>query len=170
MTEKIRFEDSLKAVIDALVIAVDKEAIEENQEAFERLGILYEQYEPSRFWSAVQIGQHKFERILSAMMKVPPQKNQYIVEHIISGLYEHYWKKYFDKIEGSACCADKARFVREMSLRALQENNNLSLYDDYMNCDNIKENKEEQAYWSPKTIPDTDTAMSMFWNWYLIRD
>ena len=56
-----------------------------------------------------------------------------------------------------------------MTLRALKENKNLSLYDDYTKCEEIKKDKERQAYWSPRTIKDTDTAIKKFWDWYLLR-
>jgi hypothetical protein len=57
-----------------------------------------------------------------------------------------------------------------MTLKALRTKTNISLYDDYTECEQIKEDKERQAYWSPKTIPDTDTAMKIFWDWYLLRE
>lgn len=170
MPEKVKFDDALKAVVNALVVSSDKDAIEQNQEAFERLAYIYDNYSSNQFWDAVRIGQHKFERILAQFMEVPPQKNLYITEHVVSGLYTHFWDKYFEKHEGGSCRGDKSSFVTKMTIKALKSKDNLPLYDDYMKCERIKEDKEKQAYWSPLTVPDTDTAMSLFWDWYLLRD
>lgn len=161
-----KFEDDIKTLINVLSESIESETLEKNRETIDKLRELSKD---KMFFNKIEYAQHQFSRVVAGVIGVPKQKNMYIVEHIVSGLYEHFHRTLIEKTEGSGCCADKSRFIKNMTLKALKENTNLSLYEDYTKCDQIKEDKEQQAYWSPKTITDTDTAMKMFWDWYLLR-
>lgn len=162
-------EESIKTVIEALFIGFSKETVEENQEAYEKLKELYGN-KRSRFFDVIEMAYDDFNTLIDAVVNIPEQKNKYILQFIINGTYEHFHKTRIEKLEGSACCADKSGFVKRMTIKALKEGKNLSLYDDYTDIDRIKEDKERQAYWSPTSIKDTDEAMELFWNWYQLKE
>jgi hypothetical protein len=161
-----KFEEDIKTVINAFVGGCIGETMEANKDTVEKLRAMATD---KHFFDKLDFAQHQFITIVTEIINVPEQKNVYIVQFIISGLYEHYFEKLMEKTEGSACCADKSRFIKNMTLRALKETVNLSLFEDYSKWEQITENKEKQAYWSPKTIIDTDKAMELFWDWYLLR-
>lgn len=161
-------EDSIKTVIEALFLGLSSETLEENREAFEKLKSLHDE-NTSGFLDLIEMGYYDFNTLLEAVINIPDQKNKYILQFILNGAYEHFHKTRIEKLEGMACCADKSGFIKRMTIKALKERTNLSLFADYTNVDRIKEDKERQAYWSPKTIKDTDEAMELFWNWYQLR-
>ncbi len=163
-----KFEEDLNTFIEIMSDGFTKELVEKNGDMVLKIKHIYDT-DPKAFFGKINSAQFKLNQIIKLVVKIPNQKNMYILEHITSGLYEHFYRQLMEKIEGSSCCGDKSRFIARRSLRSLQEKNNLSLYDDYMECDQIKENKEERAYWSPRTIKDTDEAMGLFWDWYLLR-
>lgn len=165
-------QESIKTVIEALFIGFAEETVEENREAYEKLKALYDENQ-SRFFDVIEMGYNDFNTLIDKVVNIPEQKNKYIMQFIINGTYEHFHKTRIEKLEGSACCADKSRFIKSMTikaLKALKALENLSLFDDYTNVDRIKENKERQAYWSPTSIKDTNEAMDLFWNWYQLKD
>lgn len=163
------FEDSLKSVMDSLVSGFDKETIEDNQEIFKKLQTIHNE-NPKHFFNAIESSYHTFSTLVENVINLPPSDNQYLLEHIVSGLYKHFHTQRTEKLEGSACSVDKSSFIEQMTLKALKTQQNLSLYDDYQHVEQIKEDKERQAYWSPKSIKDTNEAMELFWNWYLLRE
>lgn len=160
------FDDDIKIVLQSFMESINNDAMTNNLEITEKLAALYAD---DNFFDKIEYAQNQFDMIISNIINVPLQKNVYIVKHIVSGLYEHFFRVLIEKTEGSMCSYDKISFIKQKTLRALQTKTNLSLYDNYVNCDSVKEEKERQAYWSPTTIPDTDTAMKLFWNWYLLR-
>jgi hypothetical protein len=164
-----KFEENIKTVIEAFMDTFDKETVDKNLEIYLKLKLAYEEDE-QKFLEAFDIALMDLDTLVGKVIGVADQKNKYLVPYIVNGLYEHYFRKLMERKEGSACCADKAKFIVRMTLKALKGNTNLSLYTDYSNCDWVKEEKDRQACWSPKTVPDTNTAMKMFWDWYLVKN
>ncbi|MBG9730812.1 hypothetical protein ABD87_15080 [Lysinibacillus sphaericus] len=117
------------------------------------------------FLSFLDISGHKFGEVIQAVYDIPLCHNDWIVRYIANGSYKEFHAKRIEKMEGSACSVDKASFITGRTIKALKEQQNLSLYDDYQNVEQIKEDKERQAYWSPQSIKDTDEAMKLFWDW-----
>jgi hypothetical protein len=163
-----KFEEEFKTLLDTMVDGFTRETMEENKEIVIKIQQIYEA-DPDRFFDVIELAQHKFNTIIVQIINAPKQKNIYIVGHIISGLYEHFINKLMCAREGSAYSSDKSRFITHCTLKALKENQNISLFRDYSQCEQIKEDKERQAYWSPKTIIDTNEAMELFWKWYLLK-
>lgn len=162
-------KEEIRIVIDALLKSATVEVMQEEQETVEELKRLLEAKGPIGFLKSLEAAQCRFNVMLTKIMDIPEQRYDGIIEHIVSGLYEHFWRRYMQRVEGSSCSSDKARFVVRTTFRALKENKNLSLYDDYMKYDQIVEGKEEQAYWSPRSVKDTDTAMESFVKWYYLK-
>lgn len=162
-------EESIKTVIEALFVGFERETIEGNRDAYEKLKTLYNEKQ-DRFFDLIEMGFDDFNTLVDAVIDVSDQKNKYILQFINNGIYEHFHKTRIEKLEGSACCADKSSFIKRMTLKALKEGENQSLYDDYTQTNRIKEDKERQAYWSPQTVKDTDEAMELFWNWYQLKE
>lgn len=162
-------EENIKIVIESFIDGFEQGTVEKNNKAYLKLKELYEKDE-QKFLESFDFAIMDLNTLVGELITVSDQKNKYLVPYIANGLYDHFFRKLMEKKEGSANCVDKARFIVRMTLKALKENKNLSLYEDYIKCDWVKEEKEKQAYWSPRTIPDTDTAMKMFWDWYLLRN
>lgn len=160
---------SIQTVIEALLVGLEKETLDENLEVYEKLKTLYNENQ-KQFFDWVEIGYDDFDTLVASVIDLPDQKNKYILQFVTNGTYEHFHRTRIEKLEGSSCCADKSSFIKEMTLKALKEGKNLSLYNDYRNVDSIKEEKERQAYWSPKSVSDTDQAMELFWKWYQLSD
>lgn len=164
-----KFEGQLKTLIDVISEGFTKEVIEENQDVVLKVKSIYDA-DPKGFFDKLKSARLRLNTVIESVIEIPNQKNVYILEHIASGLYEHFFRQLMEKVEGPSCCADKSKYITRVSLKALKENKNLSLYEDYSKYEEIKEDKERQAYWSPKSIENTDKAMKLFWNWYLLRD
>ena len=165
----MEYKEQLETVINALSQSVTNENFEKNKDIFNTLKVIHDE-NPRQFLSVLEIANHKFDMLLDGVFDIPKQKNQYIIRFIANGLYEHFHESRIQNLEGRACCADKSGFIRDMTLKALKVSQNLSLYADYTNVERIKEDKERQAYWSPKSVKDTDEAIQLFWDWYRLRD
>jgi hypothetical protein len=162
-------EDQIKTVIDAVLSGFEQGTIQGNHEALIKLKKLHDQ-NPELFLDNVEMALHNFNTLVHAVIETKDQKNEYILQFITNGLYEHFHRIRIEKLEGFACCADKSSFIKSMTLKAVKENQNFSLFNDYSHVERITENKDSQAYWSPKTIQDTDEAIKLFWNWYNLKD
>ncbi|MGG3800437.1 hypothetical protein [Metabacillus fastidiosus] len=163
------FENALKDVMEALGSSFDNKTLENNQAAYKKLQEIYKEH-PEHFLNVIESAYHDFNTLVEKVINIPPSEDQYIIEHIISGLYKHFHTQRIEKLEGSTCCYDKSSYIEGMTLKSLKTKRNLSLYADYQNVERIKENKERQAYWSPKSVKDTDEAMRLFWDWYQLQD
>ncbi|MGG1483508.1 hypothetical protein ABEI56_05410 [Peribacillus castrilensis] len=163
------FESDLKDVMEAFVSSFDKKTLENNQETYKKIQEIYEKH-PNYFLDLIESAYQDFNTIVENVLNIPPSDDQYILEHIISGLYKHFHTQRIEKLEGSVCCYDKSSYIEQMTLKALRTQKNLSLFADYKKVEQIKENKERQAYWSPKTVKDTDEAMGLFWKWYQLSE
>lgn len=165
----MEFKDQLKTTINLLA---DRFTADNNLEHAEILELLKASYaeNPRSFLKALDIGQVNFEMLVSEVFNLADQRNKYLLKYIVNGLFEHFHKTRIIKVEGMSCSTDKSSYVKRMTLKALQTGENLSLFDDYLNVEQIKENKEEQAYWSPTSIQDTDEAIKLFWDWYRLVD
>lgn len=158
-------DENIKNVLEALSTGFDGETIQNNKELFLKIKTLYKK-NPSKFLDIIEFAQSDFNTLVLNAMDIPDTDNIYIVEHIVSGLYEHFHEKRIEKLEGFSCSADKSGFIRNRTLRAIKENTNLSLYDDYSKVEHMKDKYKEQAYWSPQSVKDTDEAIDLFWKWY----
>lgn len=164
----MNFQDTLTSVMGSLVNSFEQETLEKNEELLVKLKKIYAQ-NPNDFLEKLQMAQHHFNTLVSHVMELPASRNQYILEYIASGLYKHFHEKRIEKLEGSACCADKSSFIEQKTIQALKTNENLLLFADYQQVEQIKKDKGRKAYWSPETVTDTNQAMELFWDWYLMR-
>lgn len=165
----MNMENKIKLVLDSLISGFEKEKMEDNAESFIKLQEIYEE-NPRRFLKSIEFAFNDFKFLVEKTINIPEQENMYILEFIVDGTYKRFYRDLMEKLEGGACCYDKASFITGKSLEALLLKENLSLYEDYSNTKEITENKDRQAYWSPLKIKDTDQAMEVFWDWYLLRD
>lgn len=161
----MNFSENIKEAIVLLASGFEEETIQDNQEVFMKLQRLYKN-DSGRFLDVIQYAQLDFKTLVENAMGIPDSDKKYIIEHIISGLYEHFHETRIEKLEGTSCCADKSRFIEGMTLKAIKENKNLSLYDDYSKIEHMKDKQKGRAYWSPTSIKDTDEAIELFWKWY----
>lgn len=89
---------------------------------------------------------------------------------LIRGSLERFFERYISITEGSACSSDKAGFICRKIKESIKKNENLSLYADYTGIERIeKEDWNKQAYWSPKTIKDTDEAKRIYIDWLNLK-
>lgn len=163
------FRQNLQSIIEAISDGMAISTIKKNEQAFLILKETHDR-NPEEFLDLVDMALYDFDTLIEAVINVPEQENSGIVKFIANGLYEHFHEKRIEKLEGSMGCSDKAKFIKLMTLKALKSSQNLSLFADYKNVEQIKECKERQAYWSPKSIKDTNEAISLFMNWYYLRE
>lgn len=159
------FKDNLKDLIIALSNGFDTSTIKENKKAFMIMKEAYDR-NPNEFMDLVEMVQYDFDTLVSAVINVPPQENDHLIKYIGNGLYEHFHNVRVKNLEGWVCSGDKSKYIKTMTLKALKTGQNLSLFADYKNVEQIKEDKENQAYWSPTSVKDTNEAIALFWNWY----
>ena len=96
--------------------------------------------------------------------------NLMIIENLFKGTYEHFFEQYIYKTEGNACSSDKVFCILGGLIFSIIHNKNIPLYFTYEGHENInKSERNEQAYWSPRTIKDTDEAFKLFNDWYYIE-
>ncbi len=90
--------------------------------------------------------------------------DKFYVESIFNGLFSHWLYRYIQLNEdNSGGQADKERFITERLLKAIEDQTNLSLYAEY-------KDRPAQAYWSPKTLKDTDEVKEKFKSWWRIGE
>lgn len=161
-------EKEMKVFLNGLADSMQKDTIIDNPEVFAGLEREYQE-RPGKFISSVQYAFADYLTLAENAMNLPSSEEAPILEHILTGLYRHFHETRIERLEGFRCCADKSGFVEGMTVRALKSKQNLSLFDDYQKTEQIKEHKEKQAFWSPKSIQDTDEAIRLFWDWYLLN-
>lgn len=174
--ETSNIEKNIVGVIDALLKSAEterEEFINSNQDFINELQkIKQKQKSNYSFIEYLDIFIFsKFNNLISATMSIPPSnKNTYIIRNIINGNYDHFFRRYIEDKEGSSCSVDKVRFIINKLIKSLIENKNLSLYATYEGCERIDKSEwNEQAYWSPETIKDTDEAFKLFNDWYYFK-
>lgn len=109
--------------------------------------------------------------IMDLFMSLEDMNNgKYLMYQVLNGNFMFFVQKYITNKEGLSFCMDKAIFVQEKFLESLEKNKNISLYQSYKGCKDVSRDKwSEQAYWSPKTIDDTDSIKKAFVNWLNLK-
>lgn len=173
MSNKIRIEEfklentpDFKKILNVLSESLVNKTLNENVDITNQLKEILNNSNISKFIQNVQLANYEFTEIIEQLLSIQESDNSWILPHIISGLYEHFLETKMEKNEGLGCSADKATFIVNKTMSALITNSNLSLFQDYTNIEQIKEDKKRQAYWSPKSIKDTDEAIQLFYDWY----
>lgn len=111
------------------------------------------------------------EKAFAAPFHLTGSESEYIMKMIINGTYKHFLSLYIKTHEGRCCQMDKVSLIIRKTINALETGENQSLYETYEGYDQIeKERWNDQAYWSPKSIKDTDEAMNLFKQWYFMTD
>ena len=82
-------------------------------------------------------------------------------------LLERIFSNYFDEVEGTTCCVDKARFVVKKMFESEEKQEVLSLqytYGESKYAERFKDSKNKKCYWCPNTITNTDEAFDTLMN------
>ena len=104
---------------------------------------------------------------ISEGLKETDERKLAIIPYLFNGQGHHFFLAYIKSREGIQCAGDKAAFIIRQIKTALREGQNVSLVQNYSEQDLGGEKyKDMQAYWSPHCIPDTDKAISLFFDWY----
>jgi len=165
----MNLENALADVLKGLVDSMDKKTIDTHSDVYQVLRQIREK-NPSYFTDMVQFLHNDLDTLAEHALDITDTKDTGIVPFIVNGLYKHFHTQRIEQIEGSMCCHDKSSFIESRTLKAIKQQENLSLYDDYQNVEQIEEDKERKAYWSPTSVKDTDEAIALFWNWYNVND
>lgn len=163
-------EEVMKDIISSLIMGVEKDFKESYATAIDHMITIYGKGDKKYIDSTNRLFADLM-KICAAPFSVKDNNNKYLYQYIVNGQYKQFIKRYVVKYEGHSCCADKASYIEKMTRKALETGENQSLFATYEGNENIKkEDWGEKAYWSPKTIKDTDEAMKLFWDWLLLRD
>lgn len=108
---------------------------------------------------------------ISEVAKKDGYDEYWVYSQLLNGDYilKTFFEEYFRKVEGSACCCDKANYVLGAIKVMIQQKKNISLQQTYreyqQNGGNIGSIKEldEVAYWCPKTIKTSKDAIELFY-------
>jgi len=165
----MNLENALADVLKGLVSSFDEKTINTHSDVYRVLQQIREKV-PSHFTDMVQSFHSDLDTLAEHAMNITDAQDTGILPFIVNGLYKHFHTHRIEQIEGSSCSYDKSSFIESMTLKALEKQENLSLYDDYQHVEQIKEDKERKAYWSPTSVKDTDEAIALFWNWYYVKD
>lgn len=163
------FSENIQSVIQSLVENLQKETLERNQQSIQNLQRIHDE-NPDKFLNVIQYAVYDLYELAENILPTQDVRKSGIIKHIMTGLYAHYLTKRITVREGSACSVDKASFITNMTLRAIHENKNLSLFSDYSKHPSVDGDRTRQAYWSPTSITDTDHAMQLFWDWYHVTE
>ena len=118
--------------------------------------------------------EESLEHVINNIAKIA-EKDGYdkwwFYSQLLNGDYilKTFFEEYFRKIEGPACCCDKANYVLEAIKIMIQQKNNVLLQQTYReyqnkggNIGSIKE-LDEICYWCPKTIKTSKEAIELFY-------
>ena len=171
--DKDKIQHSVEQTLLALVTSFEKESEERNSELLGNLLDAYMQNE-ALYDCEINLAFLNFSRFASfpykSTHKITDKKNSYIIDLMYNGTFEHFIRRYIENNEGSPCSGDKTHFIIKMVKKAIETGENQDLYRTYEGCEQIpKEDWNKQAYWSPKTIKDTDAVIKMFWDWYNVN-
>lgn len=158
-------EENIKSMMVGLVESVKSENLEENGGLYNELKDIYKK-DPVGFLEKLSFADIKFQMLLDKIFNIPNEEHEYLMQFMANGLYRHFHETRIEKLEGFSCCADKSGFIQDMTFKAIKENTNLSLYDDYSKIAHMKDNHKGRAYWSPTSVKDTDEAIALFFEWY----
>ena len=95
----------------------------------------------------------------------------------VISVFDLFFENYLRRKEGYSCSADKSGFIARRVHKHLYSGENQSLQETYReyqqrggNIESISDEKlDELAYWCPKTIKDTNEALSIIFH-YLCMD
>ena len=164
MGENKTLKEDIGKVLMGLFEARIDEVVRDGSEILPKLKEIREQ-DPSRFLSRIQISMYDMCDLVSLSLGYE-QKSLGIVHEIVSGNFENFYGKYFRNFEGHSCSSDKSSFVTRKVLEAVKNRENLSLFEDYSKYPHMRGDLSSRAFWSPITIPDTDTALRVYQSWH----
>lgn len=144
------FDETMKTLVTALSLNSYKKSVEKHENLVHELKKIQEKTD-SDFLSFIQMAQDDLSDVIQHLYEIPAQLNDEIVRYIVKGVYEEFHEKRIEKIEGSICCADKATYITQMTLKALKQQENLTVNN----------------YLSLACVKDTNEAIELFWDWYL---
>lgn len=160
-----KFEEVLKGLLTSLSEENDR-SIKEKYEALTQEQQEMLSNKNNNLW--LQIALQNFSGMVAYARKLPTDSPYSIA--LVNGTLERFFSRYMSEVEGSGCSVDKSTFICRKIGQSLQENANLTLFADYTGLEQIKpEEWKKQAYWSPKTIKDTDEAKKIYWDWYMLK-
>ena len=174
--ETSNIEKNIGKVIGALLKSTETEGeefINSNQDIIQKFEELRQQYrsnydfiESLRFLLLPKIA-----KLICITLNINiNDDNLMIVENLFKGTYEHFFKYYICKTEGSAFSCDNSYYILGGIIASMIHNKNFSLYDTYRKHPSVKKHAwSKQTYWSPETIKDTDEAFKLFNNWYYLK-
>ncbi|MGL4652634.1 hypothetical protein [Cetobacterium sp.] len=153
-------EENIRKVFLTLADAFDRETIENNMELFNKIKSEFENYnldEKSFIFQKYQMFVIDYAILFKKAMEVPEHKKTWAYQFILNGDLKKFVRNSIDIYEGPCCGGDKESFIIEKYIKAIREDKNYSLHDEYDYGNGL-----EKAYWSPIIFKDTDEVFELF--------
>lgn len=160
MKDKNIEKDKLEKSIMFLTDAFDKETIENNIEIFNKIKSEFKSYrldEKDFIFQKYEMFVMDYETVFKKAMEVPKNKKSWIYGFILTGEFKDFIRNSIDIYEGPCCGGDKESFIIGKCIKAIREDKNYSLHDEYDFGEGLK-----KGYWSPTIFKDTDEVFKLF--------
>jgi hypothetical protein len=172
MNNKKKFKsDDFENVIVSLLDSIGQD----NREKYGQLADMLKQN--YNIWDDMFTVYYKLDNILDLLY--PSMESKIQADILLNGTYEHFFRIYIERTEGSSCSVDKVNFILRKTLKHLKNGNEQILQETYQeykdnggNLGGINEtntNMSETCYWCPKTLKTTTEAIELFNSWYYIK-
>lgn len=155
-----KLEEVIKKCFLSLTDAFDRETLENNINLFNKIKLEFENYnldEKSFVFQKYQMFVMDYATVFKKAMEVPQNNKAWAYQFILNGDLKKFVRNSIDIYEGPCCGGDKESFVIKKCIKAIREDKNYSLHDEYDFGKGL-----EKAYWSPTIFKDTDEVFKLF--------
>lgn len=152
--------EKIKNVFLSLVDAFDNETLKKNSQLFNKIQSEFNNYnssENSFIFQKYQMFVMDYTTVFKKAMEIPQNNKTWAYQFILNGDFKKFIRNTIDHYEGACCGGDKESFIIGRCIKAIREDKNYSLHDEYDFGKGL-----EKAYWSPVIFKDTDEVFKLF--------
>lgn len=160
MENNKELQEKIKKCFLSLADAFDNETLEKNTDLFNKIKSEFENYnssENSFIFQKYQMFVMDYATVFKKAMEVPQNNKTWAYQFILNGDLKKFVRNSIDVYEGSCCGGDKESFILGRCIKAIREDKNYSLHDEYDFGKGL-----EKAYWSPVIFKDTNEVFKLF--------
>ena len=162
-------KDTLSNLLDRFQSSDDRAFIDEHPHQYQRICDAIANTDPKRFVTACKRrGTNETTARLVSLAVLNRTDGTFMA--ILTGQFEQFFEHLMESTEGSACCADKSRFVTRRCLDAVITSTSHDLTDAYdlKTAPQMEAYRDEQPYWCPTTVSTTDQAINLWRYWHAV--
>lgn len=108
------------------------------------------------------VSKEAFAKYFMFVKEIPYSvENETLICAVLDETLIRFLERYFEKVEGHSFSYDKATHCRNKIIQAMIKKEKQNLYSEYDFGDGLV-----VAYWSPKSVSDTEQLIKKFLDWY----